>query len=63
MELNPAHNIIQKLQARVRANKEDPAIDEYAELLFGCALIAEGSALAEPTKFNHALAELMADSI
>ena len=63
MELNPAHDIIQKLQARVRANKEDPAIDEYAELLFGCALIAEGSALAEPTKFNHALAELMADSI
>ena len=63
MELNPDHDIVQKLHARVKENKDDPSIGEFADLLFGYAMIAEGSELPDPTKFNHAIAKLMVDSI
>ncbi len=55
MELNPDHDIVQKLLERVQSNKDDPAIDDYAELLLGSALIAEGSELTDTKKFNQAL--------
>ena len=63
MELNPEHDIVQKLHARLKENKDDPAIGDFADLLFGYAMIAEGSELPDPTKFNHAIAKLMLDSI
>ncbi len=59
MELNPDHDIVKKLKARVDADKDDPAIDEFAELLFGGALLAEGSELKDPARFNRALSTLM----
>jgi molecular chaperone HtpG len=59
LELNPSHEIFVKLQERFRQNKEDKTIGEYAELLFGHALLAEGSEIPEPTKFNRLVAELM----
>ena len=63
MELNPDHEIVQKLQEKVRTAKDDPSIDDYAELLLGYALIAEGSELANATKFNQAVAKLIVESI
>jgi molecular chaperone HtpG len=59
MELNPIHEIFVKLQGRFRQNKDDKAIGKYAELLFGHALLAEGSEIAEPTRFNRLVVELM----
>lgn len=59
LELNPNHEIFTKLQERFRQNKEDKAIGEYAELLLGYALLAEGSEIPEPTKFNRLVVELM----
>jgi molecular chaperone HtpG len=59
LELNPNHEIFAKLQERFRQNKEDRAIGEYAELLFGYALLAEGSEIPEPAKFNRLVVELM----
>jgi molecular chaperone HtpG len=59
MELNPNHEIFVKLQERFRQNKDDKAIGEYAELLLGHALLAEGSEIAEPTKINRLVVELM----
>ena len=63
MELNPDHEIVQKLQEKVRTAKDDPSIDDYAELLLGYALIAEGSELANATKFNQAVSKLIVESI
>ena len=63
MELNPDHDIVQKLLERVQANKDDPAIDDYAELLLGSALIAEGSELTDTKKFSQALTKLMVESV
>jgi molecular chaperone HtpG len=59
LELNPNHGIFIKLQERFQQDKEDNAIREYAELLFGYASLAEGSYIPEPAKFNRLVVELM----
>jgi molecular chaperone HtpG len=59
MELNPKHDLFQKLQTRFQQNAEDPLLLDYAELLLGYGLIAEGSDLVDPGKFNRLVANLM----
>jgi molecular chaperone HtpG len=63
LELNPNHEILIKLQERFRQNKEDKAIGEYANLLLGYALLAEGSEIPEPAKFNRLVAGLMLETL
>jgi molecular chaperone HtpG len=63
LELNPDHEIFAKLQGRFRQNKEDNAIGEYSELLLGHALLAEGSEILEPAKFNRLLVRLMLETL
>jgi molecular chaperone HtpG len=60
MELNPAHRILAGLEERFDKNPEDPVIGEYAELLLGYGLLAEGTELPDTARFNRAVAELMA---
>jgi molecular chaperone HtpG len=55
MELNPNHEIIVKMRER----SEDPLMDDFAEVLYGYALLAEGSELAEPLKFNQAVMHVL----
>jgi len=59
MELNPNHQIVEKLKARFDQDAKDPVLDDYAELLFGQGLLVEGSELPDPVRFNRALADLM----
>jgi molecular chaperone HtpG len=59
LELNPNHEIFVKLRERFRQSKEDKAVGKYAELLLGYALLAEGSEIPEPAKFNWLVVELM----
>jgi molecular chaperone HtpG len=63
MELNPKHEMVAKLKQRFDANQNDPIFEEYAQLLFGAGLLAEGGELPEPVKFNRAVAELMTRAI
>jgi molecular chaperone HtpG len=60
LELNPSHQIVQRLQARYQASSDDPQIAEYAELLYGYAALAEGLDLPDAARFNKLLANLMA---
>ncbi|MEM6453466.1 MAG: molecular chaperone HtpG [Acidobacteriota bacterium] len=62
MELNPEHDLLGKLHARFDANADDPAIDDYAQLLLGYALLAEGSELPDPSAFNRVVAKLMVET-
>jgi molecular chaperone HtpG len=55
MELNPNHEIIAKLRDRA----EDATFDDFAEVLYGYALLAEGSELTDPLKFNQALVRVL----
>ncbi|HEV7505803.1 MAG TPA: molecular chaperone HtpG [Thermoanaerobaculia bacterium] len=59
LELNPKHDILAKMSEHFEKNAEDPVLDDYAQLLFGYGLIAEGGELPDPVRFNKAVADLM----
>lgn len=59
LEVNGSHEIIRRLQERFEQDKTDPALRDYAELLYGYAILAEGSELEDPRAFNKALEGLM----
>jgi len=59
LELNPNHDLFIKMSERFKNNYEDYALDEYASLLLGHALLAEGSELPDPVKFNRHMVNIM----
>ena len=63
MELNPRHEIVVKMRERYQKDNADPKLSKYAELLYGYALLAEGSDLPDPPQFNRVLAELMSETL
>jgi len=63
MELNPQHEIFNRMRERFQQNKDDARLGNYAELLLGYALLAEGSELPDPVHFNQLVAELMAQTL
>ena len=63
LELNPEHEVTTKLLARYADDKHDPRLDDYAHLLLGYALLAEGSELPDPRRFNRLLVDLMSRAL
>jgi molecular chaperone HtpG len=63
MELNPRHEIVVKMRERYQKDSGDAKLGKYAELLYGYALLAEGSDLPDPPQFNRLLAELMSETL
>lgn len=63
MELNPRHEIVVKMRARYEKDNADPKVNKYAELLYGYALLAEGSDLPDPPQFNRVLSEVMSEGL
>jgi molecular chaperone HtpG len=59
LELNPNHPLLPKLRAIVDTDKNDPALAQYAELLHGQAILAEGGQLPDPAAFSQRIAELL----
>ena len=59
MELNADHPLLAALQRRFMADSQDPLIADYADLLLGQGLLAEGSELPEPARFIELVAQLM----
>lgn len=59
MEINPNHALIKQLKELFDKNKDDPRLGDYTELLFGQALLAEGSELPDPIKFSRLVTNLM----
>jgi len=63
LELNPKHPILEKLQSVFAADAKDPALKDYAELLYGQAALAEGTALPDPAGFSKRVADLMLKAV
>jgi molecular chaperone HtpG len=63
MEINPDHELVSRMRALHAANAEDPALDDFANILFGYALLAEGSEMPEPQKFNESLLRVVTKAI
>ena len=59
LELNPDHQLLTQLRNLHGESPEDSRLADYARLLHGYALLAEGSELPDPAKHNQLMAELM----
>jgi len=59
LELNPEHEVLVKLQAIFEESREDPRLEDFARLLFGQAILAEGGLPPDPGRFSRLLAKLM----
>jgi molecular chaperone HtpG len=59
LELNAGHPLVQGLRSRFDANPGDPVVGDYAELLLGWSLLAEGSGPHDPVRFTQLVAGLM----
>jgi molecular chaperone HtpG len=59
MELNPAHPLVEKMNLIFAENKEKETLNDYVELLYNQALLAEGSGIKDPVKFSKLVSELM----
>ena len=62
LELNPDHPVIENLRQLVEKGGANPKIDEWIEVLFDQAKIAEGSPIEDPARFNRRISELLADA-
>ncbi len=62
MELNAEHPVIEAMKSRFESNASDPVLGDYAELLLGQALLAEGSELPHPAQFGKLVTNLMVQS-
>ncbi len=60
LEINPDHVVLKRMKAMCEADKADPKLADYVELLYGQALLGEGSTLKNPQRFTRLVAELMA---
>src|SRR4030095_8559234 len=63
LELNPNHEIFIKLYERFNKNREDKVIGAFAEIILGYALLAEGSDLPDPARFNRLLIDLVLQTL
>ncbi len=59
LELNPDHAIIVKLGQSFEKNPEAPELKDHARLLYGQALLAEGSPLPDGPEYGRLIAEMM----
>ena len=63
LELNPKHPVLEKLQGIFAQKPKSRELKDYAQLLYGQAVLAEGSQLADPASFSKLVAEMMTKSI
>ena len=63
LEVNPRHEVFDRLVARFQRNRDDVELGKYADLLLSYALLAEGSELPDPVGFGQLVAELMVHTL
>ena len=51
------------MRDRLKENADDPVFDDFAQVMYGYALLAEGSELEDPQAFNQAVMHVMAKSL
>lgn len=63
LEVNPAHELVKKLFARYEKNPNDQMLADYAQLLWGHAVIADGGELKDVARFNKSLLAVAAGAL
>lgn len=59
LELNAEHAVLGKMNDLLAADKEDEKLADYADILLDQALLTEGSAIKNPTRFAQLVSGLM----
>jgi len=59
LELNADHPAILKMKEMFEADKKDPKLKDYSQLLFDMAVIGEGGKIDNPSRFNKQVGELL----
>jgi len=59
MELNPSHPVVDRMKGMFDADPKDPALADYAQLLYGQGALTEGSPLPDPAGYARLVAKLM----
>jgi molecular chaperone HtpG len=59
LELNPQHLLISRMHQRYAADPQDSVLRNAADLVFGLALLAEGSELPDPVRFSRAAMDVL----
>jgi len=59
LELNPEHELLAKLQQRYQLDPQSDELKGYARLLYGQALLAEGSQLPDGADYGRLIVDLM----
>jgi len=59
LEINPNHEVFEKLKNEFEENGNSEMIKEYSEILLNQALIMEGLEIENPTKFANQISKLM----
>ena len=61
LELNPEHHLLGKMNALHIADDKQK-LSAYAQIVYGQALLAEGSALPDPMQLNQLVTEVLVDA-
>jgi len=62
LELNAEHPVLKRMQDVYDADKESGKLKDFSELLYGQALLTEGSPVKQPLRFAKLVSDLMVGS-
>ncbi len=62
LELNPEHAVLTKMKTIYDSDAESSRLNDYVDLLYGQALVMEGTPVPEPQAFSRLVSELMVSS-
>ena len=62
LEINPAHPLIEAMRSIVERERGLPILKEYIELLYGEAVLLEGSKPEDPSRLVQAVTKLMVEN-
>ncbi|MGE5301595.1 MAG: molecular chaperone HtpG, partial [Acidobacteriota bacterium] len=62
LEINPAHPLIEAMRSIVERERGLPILKEYIELLYGQAVLLEGSKPEDPSRLVQAVTKLMVEN-
>ncbi|MCP4104526.1 MAG: molecular chaperone HtpG [Desulfobacteraceae bacterium] len=63
LELNTDHPVISEIKTLFEADRDNPVLKDYSELLLDMAIISEGGKLENPSRFNKMVGDLMAGAL
>jgi molecular chaperone HtpG len=59
LELNTDHPVVSKIKGIYEADKDNPVLKDYSQMLFDVAVISEGGKVDNPAKFSKMVGDLM----